>query len=43
MEQYPGTQAIEDIIWVSPIKNFNMQESLSVICATIEENSKACR
>jgi len=43
MEQYPGTQAIEDIIWVSPIKNFNIQESLSVICDAVEENSKACR
>ena len=43
MEHYPETQAIEDIIWVSPIKNFNIQESLSVICDVIEENSKACR
>jgi hypothetical protein len=43
MEQYPGAQVIEDIIWVSPIKNLNMKEALSVICDAIEENSKACR
>jgi hypothetical protein len=43
VEHYPGTQAVEDIIWVSPIKNFNIQEGLSVICSAIEENSKACR
>lgn len=43
VEHYPGTQAIEDIIWVSPIKNFNMKEGLSIICSAVEANSKACR
>tara|TARA_Y100000034_G_scaffold136285_1_gene211990 strand:- start:692 stop:1447 length:756 start_codon:yes stop_codon:yes gene_type:complete len=43
IEHYPGTQAVEDIIWISPIKNFNIEEGLMVICAAIEQGSKACR
>lgn len=43
LEHYPSTQAIEDIIWVSPIRNLNMDIALKVICEAGVEDSKACR
>jgi S1-C subfamily serine protease len=43
MEHYPGTQAVEDIVWVSPIRNLNMKEALAMICGAGVDETKACR
>jgi len=40
---YPNAQAVEDIIWVSPIKNLNMKEAITLICSSGVNEPKACR
>lgn len=38
-----GTQIQENMIWVAPIKNINIKDSLSAFCRGTIKNYKACR
>jgi S1-C subfamily serine protease len=43
VERQPSLQVQENIVWVSPIQNLNMQLALEGLCSNFTEKPRACR
>ena len=43
VESFPAPRIVEDLIWVTPINNLNIDEALSMICGRLESRDRACK
>ena len=43
VERYPTLQVQENMIWVSPIQNLNMDLALTALCAGMPDKPRACK
>ena len=43
IENYPAPRLVEDLIWVTPINNLNIDIVLAPICEAVEYKHRACR
>ena len=43
IENYPAPRLVEDLIWVMPINNLNIDVALAPICEAIEYKHRVCR
>jgi len=42
IENYPAPRLVEDLIWVTPINNLNIDVALAPVCEAIEYKHRAC-
>ena len=42
IENYPSPRLVEDLIWVTPINNLNIDVALAPVCEAIEYKHRAC-
>jgi len=43
IENYPRFQVVDDMVWITPIKNINLETSLNTLCIALNNKPKACR
>jgi len=43
VERRPSFQVIDNMVWISPIKNINLETSLNTLCLALNNKPKACR
>tara|TARA_Y100000310_G_scaffold247682_1_gene253366 strand:- start:211 stop:957 length:747 start_codon:yes stop_codon:yes gene_type:complete len=43
VERRPSFQVIDNMVWISPIKNINLETSLNTLCVALNNKPKACR
>ena len=43
VERRPAFQVIDNMVWITPIKNINLETSLNTLCLALNNKPKACR
>jgi len=43
VENYPTLQVVDNMVWITPIKNINLETSLNTLCLALNNKPKACR
>jgi len=43
VERRPSFQVIDNMVWISPIRNINLETSLNTLCMALNNKPKACR
>ena len=43
VERRPAFQIIDNMVWISPIRNINLETSLNTLCIALNNKPKACR
>ena len=43
VEDYPTLQVIDNMVWITPIKNINLETSLNTLCSALNNKPKACK
>ena len=43
VERRPSFQVVDNMVWISPIKNINLETSLNTLCLALNNKPKACK